>query len=120
MNNTEDSQLVKFTGLWKHKAQNGTTYLRGNVSPGCSLLIFPARQDDEFTGKGPDYVAYFAPNRPSNGNENGNRNKNANANANENTNANANGNTNTNANGDGNGEAKQDAPEEVTPEMLGF
>ena len=89
MNHTDNKELVKITGLWKHKSKNGV-YLRGTVSPGCSLLIFPARQDDEFNGNGPDYIAYFAPNRPKNGNENGNGN--ANMNANMNANANDNGN----------------------------
>lgn len=71
MNQNDNGDLIKITGLWKRKSRNGGTYLRGNINQSCALMIFPTKKDGSAGSNGPDYVAYYCPGQSKNGNGGG-------------------------------------------------
>jgi len=52
---------VRLTGLWRNEAENGSTYLLGNISPSSRLLVLE-NQFKESEGD-PDYIAFIAKNQ---------------------------------------------------------
>lgn len=56
MNNNRISNRVKLTGLWCHKDRNGNGYMKGSISPICTMLVFGQKKTKE---NSPDCAAYF-------------------------------------------------------------
>ncbi len=53
--------MVKLTGLWKEKGEDGKTYLTGSLNPISKLLVLPNsfKKDGDTS---PDYFLYLTQN----------------------------------------------------------
>lgn len=67
MNQNENSDLIKITGLWKRKDRNGNVYLGGKIDESTTLLIFPGKKEFGSEGHQPDYIAYCSTSKGMNG-----------------------------------------------------
>ena len=50
------ADMIKLTGLWKNKSENGTVYLSGNIGS-AKIMIFAVKEKTE---NGPDYIMNIA------------------------------------------------------------
>lgn len=56
---SDNSNLIRITGLWRSQTKAGDTMLSGNFTPSSKLIILPNTKKQKDTE--PDYIAFMAP-----------------------------------------------------------
>jgi len=55
----ERDNLIRLSGLWAHKQEDGSMVLTGNLGGGARIVVLPIR--DKTSPKAPDYALYVGP-----------------------------------------------------------
>jgi len=55
----ERDNLIRLSGLWAHKQEDGSMVLTGNLGGGARVVVLPI--GDKTSSKSPDYALYIGP-----------------------------------------------------------